>query len=306
MWSKATTKTPVALVSLLSMSILSACGGGSSDTAPPPPPVAVTPCAQFGAGAQCDIAAGRSFQLISPVTDSTTAKPVILAFHGSPPSYGTPAKLNEFLALQQFANEYGYLIALPQGGDDWAWSSELLSGAALSADTRYALAVIERLVSAHNADASKVVTVGFSAGAMMSYQLICQIPEQVKAAFTVSGQAVGELAACQPALPVALHHLHGTDDAEMSINGRVSISGKLINSLDDTIARFRQINGCATNVQQTGPWPLQTAGNLATRFEYQGCIQATGYTLVDTAEHQPDYVKAELHTLMSELFNSAF
>lgn len=305
MWNKTITAPLVTLVSTLSISLLTACGGGSSDGATQPPPQ-VNQCAEFGDGAQCDIAAGRRFQLISPATAATTPMPVLIAFHGSPPSYGTPAKLNQFLALQQFADQYGYLIALPQGGDDWAWSSELQPGTALSADTRYTQAVIDRLVSAHNADAAKVATLGFSAGAMMSYQLICQIPEQVKAAFTVSGQAVGELTDCQPAVPVALHHLHGTDDAEMSINGRVSISGKLINSLEDTVARFRQINGCATNVQQTGPWPLQTAGNLATRFEYQGCIQATGYTLVDTAEHQPDYVKAELHTLMSELFNSAF
>ena len=305
MWNKTITAPLVTLASLLSVSMLTACGGGSSDGATQPPPQ-VNLCAEFGDGAQCDIAAGRRFQLISPAAAATTPMPVLIAFHGSPPSYGTPAKLNQFLALQQFADQYGYLIALPQGGDDWAWSSELQPGTALSADTRYTQAVIDRLVSAHNADAAKVATLGFSAGAMMSYQLICQLPEQVKAAFTVSGQAVGELTDCQPAVPVALHHLHGTDDAEMSINGRVSISGKLINSLEDTVARFRQINGCATNVQQTGPWPLQTAGNLATRFEYQGCIQATGYTLVDTTEHQPDYVKAELHTLMSELFNSAF
>lgn len=305
MWNKTITAPLATLASLLSISMLTACGGGSSEEAAQPPQQ-VNLCAKFGDGAQCDVAAGRSFQLISPSTAATTPMPVIIAFHGSPPSYGTPAKLNQFLALQQFADQHGYLIALPQGGDDWAWSSELQPGTALSADTRYTQAIIERLVSEHNADADKVATLGFSAGAMMSYQLICQIPEQVKAAFTVSGQAVGELTDCQPAVPVALHHLHGADDTEMSINGRVSVSGKLINSLEDTVARFRQINGCATNVQQTEPWPLQTAGNLATRFEYQGCIRATGYTLVDTAEHQPDYVKAELHTLMSELFNSAF
>lgn len=303
MWNITISSPVFTLTTLLSASILSACSGGSSSE---PPIVSKDKCAIFGVEAKCDIATGRLFQLISPVAASAEPRPVLLAFHGSPPSYGTPEKLNQFLALQQFADQYGYLIALPQGGDDWAWSSELQPGATKSFDTQYAQDIVDRLVSAHNADASKVATIGFSAGAMMSYQLICQIPEQVKAAFTISGQAVGELAACQPALPVALHHLHGTGDTEMPINGRVTISGKKINSLTDTLARFRQINGCASTYEEIEPKPLQTAGNLATRFEYQGCLKVTGYTLVETTEHQPDYIKTELHTLMHTLFDSAF
>ncbi|KKO45896.1 hypothetical protein WG68_07735 [Arsukibacterium ikkense] len=303
MWNTKSTRIAAALTSLLAVSGLTACGGGSADN---DAPVSANDCAMFGTGAICDIAAGRRFQLIVPATTTTSPRPVLLAFHGSPPSFGTPAKLNQFLALQKFADDYGYLIALPQGGDDWAWTSELQAASAHSADTRYALQVIDRLVSAHNADGNKVATVGFSAGAMMSYQLVCQTPERVKAAFTISGQAVGPLTACQPALPVALHHLHGTQDPDMPLAGRVSVSGKLINSLDNTIARFQQINGCATNYTQSAPWQLQTAGNLATSFEYQGCLQATGYTLVDTFEHQPDYVKSALHQLMHQLFDSAF
>lgn len=303
MWNTNQTKQAATLTSLLLTLGLTACGGGSAETEQP---VSANDCAVFGIGATCDIAAGRPFQLIVPTTASTSPRPVLLAFHGSPPSYGTPQRLNQFMALQQFANQYGYLIALPQGGDDWAWTSELQSGTAHSADTRYALQVVDRLVSAHNANGNKVATVGFSAGAMMSYKLVCQAPERVKAAFAVSGQAVGELTNCQPGIPVALHHLHGKNDYDMPIEGRVSQSGKRINSLNDTIDRFRQINGCATNYTQSEPWQLQTAGNLATRFEYQGCLQATGYTLIDTSEHQPDYVKAELHQLMHQLFDSAF
>ena len=304
MWNTKMTLPAAALSGLLAVSGLTACGGGGS--ADPAPPVTTSDCAVFGAGATCDSVGGRLFQLIVPTTATTLPRPVLLAFHGSPPSYGSPQKLNQFMALQQFANQYGYLIALPQGGEDWAWSSELQAGTTHSADTRYALQVIDRLVSAHNADGNKVGTVGFSAGAMMSYKLICQVPERVKAAFAVSGQAVGELTNCQPGLPVALHHLHGKTDDVMPIEGRVSQSGKLINSLENTIARFQQINGCATNYNQSEPWQLQTAGNMATRYEYQGCLQATGYTLVDTYEHQPDYIKTELHQLMYQLFDSAF
>gem|GEM_PF-4419675 len=48
-------------------------------------------------------------------------------------------------------------------------------GGSLSADTMLSLAIIDKLVNEYQGDNSKVATVGFSAGAMMSYQGIGSI-----------------------------------------------------------------------------------------------------------------------------------
>ncbi|MDP5138787.1 hypothetical protein ORJ04_22840, partial [Rheinheimera baltica] len=98
MWNKTMSSPVLTVVTLLAASILSACSGSSSSE---PKVVLEDECAIFGVGAKCDIATGRLFQLISPFSASAEPRPVLLAFHGSPPSYGTPEKLNQFLALQQ-------------------------------------------------------------------------------------------------------------------------------------------------------------------------------------------------------------
>ena len=139
----------------------------------------------------------------------------------------------------------------------------------------------------------------------MAYQLACSVPTRVKAAFAISGQLRGDLTACNPAVPVVIHHLHGSNDTDMPIDGRVTTSGNVINSLNDTIARFTRINGCAANAIDSEPFAL-TANQTAVSKAYQGCLKATGFTLLKDGIHHPDYQKAELHRLMKQTLNPAF
>jgi len=289
---------------------LTACGGGSSDSGvatntPPPTQVAPSACGALKANEQCLQINNRHFMLISPAT-KTASSPIVLAFYGSPPSYGTPQELDSFLGLHALADSKNYLIALPLGGLDWTWESNVQEGGNPSTDTALSLAIIDKLVNEYQGDNSKVATVGFSAGAMMSYQLACQVPHRVKAAFTVSGQLRGSLPACKPSVPVVIHHLHGSADTEMPLEGRVAQSGNVINSLDSTMERFRQINGCSTNTIVSDAFKITAADQSAKTTSFQGCLKPTQMTMIEGGKHHPEYLKPALHQLLTSSFNSGF
>lgn len=293
---------------------LTACGGSGGGGADPqpitapvkPPPVSdQTPCGVLKANEQCLSVNNRNFLLISPASKKASS-PIVLAFYGAPPSYGTPQELDAFLALHQLADAKNYLIALPLGAPDWVWDSDVQPGGVVSYDTTLSLAIIDKLVNEHQADGNKVATVGFSAGAMMSYQLACQMPHRVKAAFTVAGQLRGNLQACTPNVPVVLHHLHGTADQDMPLGGRVTQSGNVINSLDGTIKRFLQINGCSSTKTDSAPFAITSSNQLAVTTSYQGCLKPTQLTLVEGGVHHPEYLKPVLHQLLEATFNSGF
>jgi poly(3-hydroxybutyrate) depolymerase len=285
------------------VTILLGCGGSSGSNEVPTETVQQQPCGELKSGEQCFTLNNRNFLLLSPSVKQPQPG-IMLAFYGSPPSYGTPRKLESFLALQQYANDNNMLIAMPIGGPDWAWDSEV-TAFGQSKDTALSLAIIDKLVAEYQANNTKVAALGFSAGAMMAYQLACSVPNRVKAVFAISGQLRGDLTACNPTLPVVVHHLHGSKDTDMPIDGRTTVSGNVINSLDGTIARFRRINGCAENAIDSEPFAL-TANQTAVSKAYQGCLKATGFTLLKDGIHHPDYQKAELHRLMKQTLNLAF
>ena len=291
--------------------MLTACGSGSSASQPvpapvtPPPVSAQTPCGVLKANEQCLSVNNRNFMLISPANKQPSAA-IILAFYGAPPSYGTPQKLDEFLALHQLADTKNYLIALPLGAPDWAWESNVQPGGVQSPDTTLSLAIIDKLVNEHQGNANKVATLGFSAGAMMSYQLACQVPHRVKAAFTIAGQLRGNLQACTPPVPVVLHHLHGDADADMPLAGRVTQSGNVINSLDGTMQRFVQINGCSSDKTDSAPFAITGNNQQAVTTSYQGCLKPTRFTMIQGGVHHPEYLKPVLHQLLESTFNSGF
>lgn len=293
----------MSLSTLCLASLLLGCGGSSGSKEAPTDIVQQQPCGEVNNGEQCLTLNNRHFLLLSPSV--TQPQPgIILAFYGAPPSFGTPRKLESFLALQQYANAHNMLIAMPIGGPDWAWDSEVASKPQTK-DIELSIAIIDKLVSDYQASNAKVAALGFSAGAMMAYQLACSAPTRVKAAFAISGQLRGDLNACNPATPVVIHHLHGSKDTDMPIDGRTTISGNVINSLDATMARFRRINGCADNAIDSEPFAL-TPNQTAVTRAYQGCVKATGFTLLKDGIHNPDYQKQELHRLIKQTLDLAF
>jgi len=301
--NRKTPKVSLKLSAISLVSLLLGCGGGSGSKEVPTDTVQQQPCGEVKSGEQCLTLNNRHFLLLSPNVKQPQPG-IMLAFYGSPPSFGTPRKLESFLALQQYANDNNMLIAMPIGGPDWAWDSEV-TAFGQSKDTALSLAIIDKLVSEHQANNAKVAALGFSAGAMMAYQLACSAPNRVKAAFAISGQLRGDLNACNPAIPVVVHHLHGSKDTDMPIEGRITVSGNVINSLDTTIARFRRINGCADNAIDSEQFAL-TTNQTAVSKAYQGCLKATGFTLLKDGIHHPDYQKTELHRLLKQTLNFAF
>lgn len=70
--------------------------------------------------------------------------------------------------------------------------------------------LLEELVARGVIDPEQVFLAGVSAGAMMAYRFSCESAERVRAVGSVAGAM--PLDACQPARPVSVIEIHGTQD----------------------------------------------------------------------------------------------
>lgn len=291
------------LAALMSIVLTGCGGGGSTSTAPvtttPPvvdPVVTPEPCGNLADGQNClsiDVAGTTRNAVIEATGASADLPGLLIALHGAP---GTPIEVNNFLGVKQMAAELGYVAAIPFGKGNWAWDSMLNSDVGASSDSTYISALIDQLAIDNQIDTSKVIVIGYSAGSYMAYQLACEIPEKLNGIVAISGQLRGSFDQCTSDGAVALHHIHGTNDADVPFEGR----SDGIQGAEETTAYFATRNGCAQNVEVGEAFTLMQNANEASTTSYQGCLQPVHLTRVEGAGHEDSYNQAKLIELVSE------
>jgi polyhydroxybutyrate depolymerase len=280
-------------------------GGGGTSTVPAPvvrpPPVVdpiVTPepCGNLADGQNCLSidAAGTTRNAVIEATGASADLPgLLIALHGAP---GTPIEVMNFLGVKQMAAQLGYVAAIPFGQGNWAWNSMLNSDDGNSSDSAYISAMIDQLAIDNQIDTSKVIVIGYSAGSYMAYQLVSEIPAKFKGIVAISGQLRGSFDQCTSDGAVALHHIHGTNDADVPFEGR----SDGIQGAAETTAYFATRNGCAENVEVGDAFTLMQNANEASTTSYQGCLQPVHLTRVEGAGHEDNYDQAKLIELVSD------
>ena len=277
-----------------------ACGGGGGGTEPPPPPppppsacgveVAGTSCKPLTITGQSE----RGYLIYEPSSRRDLA-PVVIMLHGDP---GTVATIENYLDGKTFADDNGYVLAVPAGQGSFAWSSQVNASADLSRDSVFIGAIIDDLVANHQVDADNIFVAGYSAGGFMVYQLACEIPERITAAVAISGQFRGSLDECNAPSPMAIHHIHGTNDADVPASGRADG----IATVDATLEMWQSVNNCDATTAQSASFVITADNKSATTETYDNCASALEYTEVTSGVHEQNYNLEVLHSLMRDFF----
>ena len=185
----------------------------------------------------------RTYRLYVPKSyDYQKPTPVLFAFHG----LGGNAKyFIDSLQLSLFSHDLNFILVAPNGfgtevGSQNSWNAGNCCSPATNSeidDVGFVKAILLSLKQNYNLDQTRIWSLGFSNGGMLSYRLACELADK----FTAIGVGGGALVVnkCLPGNSVSIIHLHGNLDQTIPIDGGgiydiyPVISGfKIVNSLN--------------------------------------------------------------------------
>lgn len=193
--------------------------------------------------------------------------PLLVALHGGGGSAGQYEQASGFAEL---AATDGVLVVFPDGygrGEVQllrTWNAGDCCGPAVADDVddvAFVRQLVEELAAEHPIDPRRVLVAGHSNGAAMAYRLACELSDVVVAIGVQSGPLGVE--PCEPARPVSVLHVHGSDDANVPIDGGVGpegISGVDFWPVRRGLAAIAAADGCASEpeVRTMGQDPVLT------------------------------------------------
>ncbi|MAD07617.1 MAG: hypothetical protein CMP86_09415 [Gammaproteobacteria bacterium] len=140
---------------------------------------------------------------------------LVIAMHG----YGSSAEnIMAYSGFNALADEYGYVVAYPQGTQDQQGNAFFNVGYAFHSDSTvddvgYIRALVARLVESHQIDPNRVYATGMSNGGDMSYLLACKAADAFRAVAPVAGtMMVATADNCAPSSAMPVLALNGTAD----------------------------------------------------------------------------------------------
>ncbi len=188
--------------------------------------------------------------------------PVVIVMHGGG---GDAAGVRRQTGMDEVADRNGFIAVYPQGTP--ALLSEKMrtwnvgpccgkAGRTHVDDVGFISKLIDFMIANYGADRTRIYATGHSNGSMMSYRLACELSDKVAAIAANAGQRLQ--ADCHPSRPVAVLHLHGTEDPCALYDGGEKCGGCYSKMLGfsfgndtwtcrpvrDVVREQAQINGC--------------------------------------------------------------
>ena len=148
--------------------------------------------------------------------------PLVLVLHGSS---ADATAIEDASRMDSLADANLFLVAYPNatGGRFGVYASDWNAGTCCGGANRdgiddigFVAALIKHVAAHLPVDAKHVYVAGFSAGGRMAYHAGCKLSTTIAAIGIVSGSLVDDT--CQPAKPVSLWAVHGTDDPEVAFD----------------------------------------------------------------------------------------
>ena len=176
-----------------------------------------SPALACGSDSDCRVGGGRSYRIHLPQKPSGNSFGAIFFAHGY---RGSAAGVMRNKSLTRLADRLGVaLVALDAGSDDWA-----LPGAPHPARGRnemgYADNVIADVTKRFGIDPSRLVASGFSAGAMLVWNLACERGDRFAGFIPISGTFWAPVPKNCASPPANLIHIHGDADRTVPLLGR--------------------------------------------------------------------------------------
>ena len=201
----------------------------------------------------------RPARVVAPDTyDGLEPTPLLILLHG----YTTTADLQDFyFQLSARVDEDDFLLLLPNGTIDSAgntfWNARPGSGEAVD-DVGYLIDLVDEMLALWQVDARRIYVLGHSNGGFMSYRMACEHAGRFAGIMNFAGLSPYTTEAdCQPAAPISMLHVHGTDDASVPYEGYVGGLSALA-----TAALWAERAGCDVDGATAGQ-PLDLVNALA-------------------------------------------
>ena len=180
--------------------------------------LALLPSGAFACGPDTDCQVGDRIYRIA-MTDGVQNPGALVFSHGY---RGSARGVMRNGGLRRLANEIGLaLIAAHGEGGTWdlqgSPSNPQSDG---SAEFAYFEAVLNDAQSRFGIDRTNVIATGFSAGGMMTWNLICHRSDLLRGGVPMSGTFWENMPTSCETTPVSVVHIHGDNDPTVSLSGR--------------------------------------------------------------------------------------
>jgi polyhydroxybutyrate depolymerase len=195
----------------------------------------------------------RTYHVHVPPDEFGSPRWLLLVFHGGG---GRGSGMNWLTHFNSIADRDRFVAAYPDGWKrHWANSGEFPSdGVERPDDLQFLSKLIEKLVTSHNLELSKVFAAGISNGGFFAQRLALENPKKVKAIATVAAtmpEPLSKVKSIDHPVPVMI--IHGTDDPLVPFEGgnvRAGARGPIL-SARNTASKWAELNGCNANPEVT-------------------------------------------------------
>lgn len=196
---------------------------------------------------------------IPPSYDKSIPTPVVLNFHGG---YGYGPTVERQSGMSLTADRHGFISVYPTAvrgprfvdkeGRTTGWYYSHWNGGPRADknkshntdDLGFVKKMIDDLEGKFNIDTNRVYATGFSNGGTFVYRLACQLSDKIAAVAPLGTDQLD--ITCNPLRPIAIFHIHGSDDRYVPFSGGFSkyLPGDYWKPIPKLIDGWRKRNGC--------------------------------------------------------------
>ena len=210
----------------------------------------------------------RTFLLVRPVGQGPS--PTIIMLHGG---NGRADQEIQLSGLAQHGPQKGFVAVFPQarggywnffppGKENVQYRRFFLRHGGVPDDVTFLKMIVTDLVQGGISDPKRIYLAGRSLGGVMALRLAC-VDAGSFAAIGLLISAMPDVTGseCQPAKPMPVLIINGTDDRVLPYRGERGARGHILWPTQRLVAFFRQLNGCDEPDQQS-VLPDQQAQNI--------------------------------------------
>jgi polyhydroxybutyrate depolymerase len=210
----------------------------------------------------------RTSLLMRP--DERGPRPTVIVLHGGNGGAELEVELSGFAKLSPprgFATVFpqakaGYWNFFPPGKESSQYKKYFQRLGGLPDDVAFVRMLAAELIQRGVSDPKRIYLVGRSLGGVMTLRLACVEAETFAAVgllISTMPEVMGS--ECQPARPMPMLIINGTDDRVLPYRGERSSMGDVLWSTPRLVAFFRKLNGCGEPERQSLV-PIKHASNV--------------------------------------------
>ena len=154
----------------------------------------------------------REFRLSAPSSEPGTSLPLVIAFHGGTDSQEDFAQQEQFDQLGE-QEKFVMAYAIAEQDRTAAEGEWFLNTAATSKeDNNFSEAIVDELSESYCIDQDRLYAIGYSLGAMFTYEIACQLNHRFAATASFAGTMPVNPESCDIARGIGILHIHGKLD----------------------------------------------------------------------------------------------